>query len=296
MARPLRIEFPGAVYHVTSRGDRREAIFEDDTDREALLGVVAQTTERFDARVLAYCLMDNHYHFVLQTRRGNLSQLMRQLNGVYTQLYNRRHSKVGHLFQGRFKGILVDENAYLLEVCRYVDLNPVRARIIRDPGRWQWSSYRAHTGQASAPAWLDTAAVHACLLGRDARTGADQRKAGARYVALVAAGKGVKLWEDALAKQMFLGDADFIDRMQALIEPSRADSNQIPKYQRTRATHPIRHYLDKHKQRDDGIFAAAYDGQHSLTAIAEEAGLSIASVSRIVKKMEARKSHAKRKT
>ena len=203
MARPLRIEFPGAVYHVTSRGDRREAIFEDDTDREALLGVVAQTTERFDARVLAYCLMDNHYHFVLQTRRGNLSQLMRQLNGVYTQLYNRRHSKVGHLFQGRFKGILVDENAYLLEVCRYVDLNPVRARIIRDPGRWQWSSYRAHTGQASAPAWLDTAAVHATLLGRAAQTGADQRKAAARYIALVAAGKGVKLWEDALAKQRF---------------------------------------------------------------------------------------------
>lgn len=296
MARPLRIEFPGAVYHVTSRGDRREAIFEDDADREALLGVVAQTVERFDASVLAYCLMDNHYHFVLRTRRGNLSQLMRQLNGVYTQLYNRRHRKVGHLFQGRFKGILVDENAYLLEVCRYVDLNPVRARIIRDPGKWVWSSYRAHTGQASPPAWLDTAAVHAYLLGRNAQTGADQRKAAARYVALVAAGKGVKLWEDALAKQMFLGDADFIDRMQALIEPSRSDSKEIPKYQRTRATHPIRHYLDKHKQRDDGIFVAVRDGQHSLTAIAQEAGLSVSSVSRIVKKMEAKKGDAKRKT
>jgi putative transposase len=296
MTRPLRIEFPGAVYHVTSRGDRREAIFEDDADREALLGVVAQACERFDASVLAYCLMDNHYHFVLQTRRGNLSQLMRQLNGVYTQLYNRRHSKVGHLFQGRFKGILVDDSAYLMEVCRYVDLNPVRARIIRDPGKWQWSSYRAHSGQASAPAWLDTAAVHACLLGRAAQTGADQRKAAARYIALVAAGKGVKLWEDALAKQMFLGDADFIDRMQALIEPSRSDSKQIPKYQRARATHPIRHYLDKHKQRDDGILAAVRDGQHSLTAIAEEVALSIASVSRIVKKLEAKNSDAKRKT
>ena len=193
MARPLRIEFPGAVYHVTSRGDRREAIFEDDADREALLGVVAQTMARFDACVLAYCLMDNHYHFVLHTRRGNLSQLMRQLNGVYTQLYNRRHGKVGHLFQGRFKGILVDENAYLLEVCRYVDLNPVRARIIRDPGKWQWSSYRAHTCQESPPAWLDTVAVHAYLLGREARTGADQRRAAASYVKLVAAGKGIKL-------------------------------------------------------------------------------------------------------
>ena len=114
MARPLRLEFPGAVYHVTSRGDRREPIFEDDSDRNAFLTVVAQAMERFDAVVLAYCLMGNHYHLVIQTRAGNLSRLMQQLNGVYTQTYNRRHNKVGHLFQGRFKGILVDENAYLV--------------------------------------------------------------------------------------------------------------------------------------------------------------------------------------
>ena len=127
MARPLRIEFPGAVYHVTSRGDRREAIFVDDQDRHALLEVVAQALSRFDAQALAYCLMDNHYHFVLHTRQANLSLLMRHINGVYTQAFNRRHGKAGHLFQGRFKAILVDRDAYLLEVCRYVDLNPVRA-------------------------------------------------------------------------------------------------------------------------------------------------------------------------
>ena len=111
MARPLRIEFPGAVYHVTSRGDRDEDIFVDDQDRQAL--------SRFDAEALAYCLMGNHYHFVLHTRQANLSLLMRHVNGVYTQTYNRRHHKVGHLFQGRFKAILVDRDAYLLEVCRY---------------------------------------------------------------------------------------------------------------------------------------------------------------------------------
>lgn len=126
MSRPLRIEFPGAVYHVTSRGDRREAIFEDDADRQALLALVDQAMGRFDAQVLAYCLMSNHYHFVLYTRQPNLSRLMRHLNGVYTQSFNRRHGKVGHLFQGRFKAILVDRDAYLLEVCRYVELNPVR--------------------------------------------------------------------------------------------------------------------------------------------------------------------------
>ena len=108
MARPLRIEFPCAVYHVTSRGDRGEDIFVDDEDRDALSQVLAQALSRFDAQALAYCLMGNHYHFVLHTRQANLSLLMRHINGVYTQTYNLRHRKVGHLFQGRFKAILVD--------------------------------------------------------------------------------------------------------------------------------------------------------------------------------------------
>ena len=122
MIRPSRIEFPGATYHVTSRGDRREPIFEDDEDRLALLDVIAQAMSRFDAEMLAHCLMGHHYHFVLGTRQANLSRLMRHINGVYTQRYNRCHGKTGHLFQGRFKAILVDRAAYLLEVCRYVEL------------------------------------------------------------------------------------------------------------------------------------------------------------------------------
>jgi REP element-mobilizing transposase RayT len=117
MARPLRIEFPGAVYHVTSRGDRREPIFVNDHDRHGFLDVVAQALSRFDAEILAYYLMGNHYHLVLHTRKANLSLLMRHINGVYTQAFNRQHNKVGHLFQGRFKAILVDRDAYLLEVC-----------------------------------------------------------------------------------------------------------------------------------------------------------------------------------
>jgi len=120
ISRPLRIEFPGAMYHVTSPGDRLEPILEDDSDRAALLSVLEEGMRRYDAQMLAYCLMGNHYHFVLHTRQANLSRLMRHLNGVYTQAYNHRHRKVGHLFQGRFKAILVDRDAYLLEVCRYV--------------------------------------------------------------------------------------------------------------------------------------------------------------------------------
>jgi putative transposase len=126
MTRPLRLEFEGALYHVTSRGDRREPIFDDDDDRVEWLTVFADGLERFHATAFAYCLMSNHYHAVIQTHRPNLSRLRRHVNGVYTQRYNRRHGKVRHLFQGRFKAVLVDQESYFLEVCRYVDLNPVR--------------------------------------------------------------------------------------------------------------------------------------------------------------------------
>ena len=108
IVRPLRIKYSGAVYHVTSRGDRREPIAKDDVDRSLFLEIVGRAVQRFDARVWAYCLMGNHYHLVLQTREANLSRLMRQINGVYTQSFNRRHALSGHLFQGRFKAQVID--------------------------------------------------------------------------------------------------------------------------------------------------------------------------------------------
>ena len=156
MARPLRIEFTGALYHVTSRGDRREPIFEDDEDRLRFLTVLAEVVERFNWLCHGYCLMTNHYHLVVETPDANLSKGMRQLNGLYTQASNRRHQRTGHLFQGRFKGILVDKDSYLLELTRYVVLNPVRAGMVKDPQAYEWSSYRAMVGQAPVPAWLAT--------------------------------------------------------------------------------------------------------------------------------------------
>jgi putative transposase len=194
LARPLRIEFEHARYHVTSRGDRREPIFLDDTDRMALLALLEQACVRFDASVLAYCVMGNHHHLVLATRRANLSMLMRHLNGVYTQRFNRRHGKAGHVFQGRFKAILVDADAYMLSVCRYVDLNPVRARMVTAPDAWPWSSYRAHVRQAEAPPWLDTAPLAAALLGREPDDPASWREASARYAAGVAEHVDAPLW------------------------------------------------------------------------------------------------------
>jgi putative transposase len=291
MSRPLRIEFSGAIYHVTARGDRREPIFEDDADREALLSVIAQAMNRFDAQMLAYCLMGNHYHFVLHTRQANLSLLMRHINGVYTQTFNRRHGKVGHLFQGRFKAILVDREAYLLEVCRYVELNPVRAKLVAEPGEWPWSSFRAHVNSAPTPLWLDTAGLQAYVLGREAHTPAQRERAAARYAALVAAGRDVALWDEALRQQIFLGDDDFIARMQALAEPSRMQSVDVPRAHRTeqrRIKRSLDQWLRECLTRDEAMWSAYTRSGLRMTEIARAAGLSISRVSRLIAAEEAR--------
>lgn len=154
MTRPLRLEYPGAIHHVTSRGNGQAAIFLDDEDRNAFLTVLSGCIDRFGWVCHAYCLMDNHYHLILETPIANLSTGMRQLNGVYTQRFNRRHDRVGHVFQGRFKAILVERNSYFLELCRYVVLNPVRAKMVQDVAQYAWSSYLPTTGDVPGPPWL----------------------------------------------------------------------------------------------------------------------------------------------
>ena len=166
MARPLRIENAGGLYHVTARGDRREDIYADYEDRLGWLSIFGDVCDRFFWRCHAYCLMTNHYHLVVETPEGKLSHGMRQLNGVYTQAFNRRHRLVRHLFQGRFKAILVERDAYLLELARYVVLNPVRAGMVADAGDWPWSSYRAMVGEDRSPEWLEVDGLLGCF-GRD---------------------------------------------------------------------------------------------------------------------------------
>lgn len=232
MARPLRIEFPGAIYHVTSRGDRSEPIFADDVDRRCFLAIVEKALDKFSATAMAYCLMGNHYHFVMHTTQANLSGLMRHLNGVYSQTFNRRHGQVGHMFQGRFHAVIVDRDAYLLEACRYVELNPVRAGMVSAPQLWPWSSYRSHAGLDIAPRWLDTELLHACLVGRDPAS--DERQAlEVRYAQWVAAGRNVRLWDEALRQQIYLGDDTFVRRTLAQATPDRLASRHIPLRQRT---------------------------------------------------------------
>lgn len=291
MARPLRIEFPGALYHITSRGDRREDIFVDDADRVRLLGVVAQGMARFDAQVLAYCLMGNHYHFVLHTRQGNLSALMRHLNGVYTQAFNRRHGKVGHLFQGRFKAVLVDREAYMLEVCRYVELNPVRAGMVAQPGDWPWSSYRAHVGDAQGPGWLGSGELWGYLLGCDALTDADRALAQRRYAELVASGAGVALWTEGLNRQIYLGDDAFVGRMLQSALPTAQRSAQVPKVQRS-STRSLAEWLAQCGSREEALHRAYTESGLTMTTMAAELGLTIARVSQLIARAERRLAEA----
>ncbi|MFC1788257.1 transposase [Patescibacteria group bacterium] len=156
MTRPLRIEYPGALYHVMSRGNARQEIFSDDSDRFLFLEVLEKATWYHNILCHAYCLMDNHYHLLLETPEGNLSMAMRDINGNYTQKYNKKNNSVGHLLQGRYKCHLIEKDPYLLQVARYIVLNPVRAKITKDPSDYMWSSFRLTAGLQKSPKWLST--------------------------------------------------------------------------------------------------------------------------------------------
>jgi len=275
MSRPIRIEFPDALYHVTSRGDRCEVIFEDDQDRQIFLQTLEQVITQFNWLCYAWCLMDNHYHLLIQTPDGNLSKGMRQLNGVYTQASNRRHQRVGHLFQGRFKAILVDSDTYLLELSRYVVLNPVRAGMVKKPVDWAWSSYRASVGQEPDPAWLAADGLLAMFAKR--RATAQQR-----YAEFVAEGiKAESPW-NKLKSQVFLGDEAFVERMQAHIQTGK-DDVQIPLAQRRPKPPTLAQIEMKSPDRDTAIIAAYATGGYSYPQIADYFGVHFTTVGRVVR-------------
>jgi REP element-mobilizing transposase RayT len=275
MSRPIRIEFANALYHVTARGDRREDIFEDDEDRQVFLAILEQVITQFNWICHAWCLMDNHYHLLIQTADGNLSKGMRQLNGVYTQASNRRHKRVGHLFQGRFKAILVDSDAYLLELTRYVVLNPVRAGMVKDPADWLWSSYRASVGLEPAVPWL---AVDGLLAQFATRRSLAQQ----RYAQFVAEGiKAASPWSN-LKGQVFLGDEHFVKRMQAHLQPGK-DDVQIPFAQRRPPPPPLAE-IERHAHDRNAAIAAAYaTGGYSYQQLADYFGVHFTTIGRIVR-------------
>jgi len=276
MSRPIRIEFPDALYHVTARGDRREAIFEDGQDRSTFLVTLEQVINQFNWTCYAWCLMDNHYHLLIQTPDGNLSKGMRQLNGVYTQASNRRHQRVGHLFQGRFKAILVDKDAYLLELARYIVLNPVRAGRVKKPNDWSWSSYRASMGLEPAPPWLAEDGLLAMFAKR--RSSAQQR-----YEQFVSEGIKVGSPWAHLKGQVFLGDERFVTRMQAHIQTGK-DDVQIPRAQRRPEPPPLAEIAERAPDRNAAIVAAHATGGYSYQQIADYFGVHFTTAGRIVRR------------
>ena len=279
MARPLRIEFPGALYHITSRGNERQKIFRDDRDRSFFLDLLALCCNRFQWRCHAYCLMGTHYHLVIEIQDSTLSRGMRHLNGVYTQKFNWNHNQVGHLFQGRYKAVLIQRDSHLLEACRYVALNPIRAKLVKAPEDWQWSSYRGTCGLKAAPNCLTTEWV----LAQFAETTAIAQK---RYRGFVIDGiDRESMWKD-LRCQVLLGDDDFVCKFQDVAN-GLEELPEIPKRQ-----HPcIRPSLEQlfppdicldRLKRDRMVIQAVTLHHYSQRAVAGHLQLHYSSISRVL--------------
>lgn len=275
MTRPLRIQVPGALYHVTSRGDRKELIYLDDTDRTVWLQILGDVCGRFDFTVHAFCQMGNHYHLLLQTLNANLSDGMRHLNGVYSQYFNRRHALVGHVFQGRYGAILVDQETYLLELARYIVLNPVRAKLVEQPQDWRWSSYNLMLAETPSPAWLETNA----LLSRFASSSTLARAA---YSEFVIAGIGADSPFASTLGQLILGSDTFLQQIQATASPSAPQG--IAKLQRSALVLPLQTYQQQFPDRDEAMARAYRSHAYTLSEIARHFGVALTTASRAVKK------------
>lgn len=280
MARQLRIEYPNAVYHVTSRGNARADVYLDDADREAFLGVVGKVVKRYNWLCHAYCLMDNHYHLIIETPDCNLSQGMRQLNGIYTQTFNRRHSRVGHVFQGRFKAVIVEKESHLLELCRYVVLNPVRAGMVASPQKWGWSSYRATAGTAKKEQYLTTEWV----LSQFGQTKAEARKRYRQFVCDGIRGKDA-LWEK-LKGQIILGSDMFVERVREYLA-GKDEIPEIPRLQRLagrpalEVLFPVNVRASK-GERNLAIYKAHVRHGYTLKEIACHLGIHYTTVSKVI--------------
>jgi REP element-mobilizing transposase RayT len=274
MARPLRLEFSGAVYHVTSRGDRREDIYLDDDDRQQWMAVLSLVCDRFNWIVHAFCQMTNHYHLLVETPDGNLSAGMRHLNGLYTQRFNRRHAQVGHLFQGRYKAILIQKEAHLLELSRYVVLNPVRAQMVPSPEQWRWSSYVAVMDDHAPPKWLDTD----WLLGQFGR---QRKRACEAYRTFVMEGQDVPSPLLATKHQLMLGDDAFIEQHHQ--SKTQEELREFSKAHRRSLALPLAEYAKKYADRNEAMAQAYKSGAYTMAQIAVCFGVHYMTVSRAVR-------------
>ncbi len=280
MTRPLRLQFPGALYHVTSRGNRRSRIYRDDTDRLAWLDVLALVCDRYHCVVHSFCLMSNHFHLMIETVEPNLARAMRHLNGEYSQYFNRRHHSVGHLFQGRYKAILVQKESYLLELSRYIVLNPVRAKMVNSVEELPWSSHRYYIGDAPRPIWLECDWVLA-------QFGNCRTAAVAAYQAFVVAGidKTSPLVETRY--QVLLGDDDFVSDHQHL--QLSEDLVETLRVERAAVALSLAEYRSRFPDRTEAMARAYLSTAFTMPMIALAFGVSAKTVGRAVAAWEAGK-------
>jgi putative transposase len=238
MARQLRIEFEGAFYHITSRGNQRERIYFEDGDREKFLEILRRTKERYGYHLHAYVMMDNHYHLMVETPKANISQTMQNINTSYTVYINKKHRRSGHLFQGRFKGIIVDKDEYLGTLSRYIHLNPVRAGIVQKPESYRWSSYGVYIDSSKKDTLVNTGDTLSMFSGK-------KRHAVKAYKDFVDRGIGKEdnPFEDVEAG-ILLGRTAFKEKIKALLEIKKED-DEIPQIKRLRNTIPIERVIER---------------------------------------------------
>ncbi len=273
MARPLRIEFDGAFYHVTSRGNARQNIYHKPSDYLLFLDTLGEVCNRYNWLVHCYCLMTNHYHLVIETPEGNLSSGMRQLNSVFTQRFNRQRGSSGHVLQGRYKSILVNSEVYYKTLIRYVLQNPVRAKMVLNAGDYHWSSYNAFLGKFNLGEWLQTDVVLSHFHEN-------------KQIALVLFQEYIdevvdhKIW-DNLSHQVFLGDETFAAKFQRDLPTSLALS-EVPNSQKRRNAKPLAYYKDKYEVRSEAIAEAFMSGSYTMAKIADYFGVHYSTVSRII--------------
>lgn len=223
MARPLRIEYPGAFYHITSRGNEQKDIFKNEQDFGKFLAYLESAVQRYGAVIHAYCLMSNHYHILMETPMGNLSQIMRHINGAYTTYFNTKRQRAGHLFQGRYKAILVDADEYAEELSRYIHLNPVRAGVVTKPEEYDRSSYQCYIGKKKIPSWLKVDFILGFF-------GATTKTAQEKYHEFVDAGANKEL--DAPLKNTIastiLGGVDFVREIKSKYLSGKKVDRNVP--------------------------------------------------------------------
>ena len=279
MARPIRIEYPGAYYHVSMRGDRGQNVYGDGRDGAAFLNLLAKACARYRWRCHAYCLLPDHYRLLLEMRDGGLARGMHYLNSAYSQLHQRKHGRVGRLFQGRYKAVLVERGTYFYELARDIALAPLHNKRAQHAKEWPWSSYRATAGLAPPHHCLTIETVLAGFSGRG-------EVALRAYQQFVSEGLEQPSPWRRLTKQIYLGSETFMREMRRRASPYKPSRGVLQANDTTDSLRSLDEYAHRYKQRDRAMAAAYASGYYSLKSIGIHFGVSQATVSRAVSRYE----------